>query len=194
MERKIGEKFECKGISCIVRENAVEVHGWMPRGRGDCNSRCVFWNGRNCEGLLSITGDCQTMWREDKKTVFFEDAALARSPLGAAAANSDTILIDASKILHLHLKAIWYDMIRRGEKKEEYREDTEYWRKRLDGKDYSHILFYYGYTKTRMLVPILYRSKGIGTNAWGAPSDERVYIFGLGEIIDENRWKILRDV
>lgn len=88
MERKIGETFTCREYSCVVRENDVEVNGWLPRGRVDCNSRCVFWNGRNCEGLLSITGDCQAVWREDKRNVFFEDAALARSPLGAAAAKS----------------------------------------------------------------------------------------------------------
>lgn len=92
MERKIGEQFTCREYSCIVRENDVEVNGWLPRGRLDCNSRCVFWNGRNCEGLLSITGDCQSVWREDKRNVFFEDADLARSPLGAAAANSEKIV------------------------------------------------------------------------------------------------------
>lgn len=79
MERKIGEKFECRGISCVVRENDVEVPGWMPRGRVDCNSRCAFWNGQHCTGLLSITGDCQNVWREDNRNVFFEDAVFARS-------------------------------------------------------------------------------------------------------------------
>lgn len=35
------------------------------------------------------------------------------------------------KMLHLPLKAQWYDMQERGEKPEEYREYTEYWHKRL---------------------------------------------------------------
>lgn len=35
------------------------------------------------------------------------------------------------KTLTLSLKKKWYDMIASGEKKEEYREITEYWNKRL---------------------------------------------------------------
>lgn len=34
-------------------------------------------------------------------------------------------------ILRLVLKGKWYDMIATGEKKEEYRADTQYWHKRL---------------------------------------------------------------
>jgi len=34
-------------------------------------------------------------------------------------------------ILDLPLKAIWYDMIESGEKKEEYREHNSYWAKRF---------------------------------------------------------------
>ena len=35
------------------------------------------------------------------------------------------------KILHLPLKAKWYEMQERGEKTEEYREITPYWYQRL---------------------------------------------------------------
>lgn len=35
------------------------------------------------------------------------------------------------RILHLHLKAQWYDMIERGEKREEYRARSAYWIARL---------------------------------------------------------------
>lgn len=35
------------------------------------------------------------------------------------------------KTLHLVLKSKWYDMIKRGEKKEEYREIKQYWANRL---------------------------------------------------------------
>ena len=37
------------------------------------------------------------------------------------------------KILHLVLKKKWYEMQESGEKTEEYRELTEYWRERLAG-------------------------------------------------------------
>lgn len=35
-------------------------------------------------------------------------------------------------MLTLPIKRKWFDMICRGEKREEYREVTEYWRKRID--------------------------------------------------------------
>ena len=44
------------------------------------------------------------------------------------------------KILHLPLKAKWYDMQESGEKTEEYRQLTEYWRKRLIDEDTLLIL------------------------------------------------------
>ena len=40
------------------------------------------------------------------------------------------------KILDLHLKAKWYDMIESGEKTEEYREIKPYWLKRLLRSDW----------------------------------------------------------
>ena len=36
-----------------------------------------------------------------------------------------------NKTLHLVLKRKWWDMIARGEKKEEYREVCEYWETRI---------------------------------------------------------------
>ena len=45
-----------------------------------------------------------------------------------------------SKTLHLVLKAKWYDMIERGEKREEYREIKPYWEKRL--LDYASLKKY----------------------------------------------------
>lgn len=53
------------------------------------------------------------------------------------------------KILHLALKKRWFDLIRVGRKKNEYRELKDYWTKRLVGKDYTHILFTNGYGKNR---------------------------------------------
>lgn len=42
------------------------------------------------------------------------------------------------KILHLTLKKKWFDMISSGEKKDEYREDKLYWKKRLVREGYWH--------------------------------------------------------
>lgn len=72
------------------------------------------------------------------------------------------------KILHLNLKAKWYDMIESGVKKEEYREIKPFWKKRLKEtvqfvdedtgniidvekfKDYDVVKFIYDYTKHSM--------------------------------------------
>lgn len=49
--------------------------------------------------------------------------------------------------LFLILTGKWFDMIASGEKKEEYREITPYWEKRLFGKMYDDVLFQHGYSK-----------------------------------------------
>ena len=64
------------------------------------------------------------------------------------------------KTLHLNLKRKWFDMIKSGEKKEEYRTQSNYWTTRLidhvtypNGnptavwKDYKTITFSNGYAK-----------------------------------------------
>ncbi len=51
------------------------------------------------------------------------------------------------KILHLTLKKKWFDLIKSGEKKVEYREKKPYWEKRIEGKLFDSILFRNGYSK-----------------------------------------------
>jgi len=89
------------------------------------------------------------------------------------------------KILHLTLKKKWFDMIRSGIKKEEYREIKPYWRKRLLHSKFDAIHFRNGYGRAVPSFTIeltgLYRSLGIVK--WGAPEGEEVFILRLGEII-----------
>ena len=97
------------------------------------------------------------------------------------------------KILHLPLKAKWYEMQERGEKTEEYREITPYWCKRFLGlkepkfyhrerygqvnvKGYTHVLFRYGYTKRCFINRIDSITIGRGNPEWGAPTDRDVFI------------------
>ncbi len=85
------------------------------------------------------------------------------------------------RILHLPVKAKWYLMQESGIKDEEYRENNEYWRKRLldkDGKpkDYTHILLRYGYTKRCFTRRIDRITLGMGNPEWGAPTDRKVFI------------------
>ena len=91
------------------------------------------------------------------------------------------------KTLHLVLKAKWYDMIDRGEKKEEYREVKPYWEKRLiedsckSYVNYDHVCFHRGYTSTAMTFAVKSIGIGRGNPEWGAPSDKSVFIIKLGE-------------
>ena len=102
-----------------------------------------------------------------------------------------------NKALHLVLKGKWYDMIDRGEKKEEYREVKKYWMKRLiedvaedeEGYtcchvfyvDYDCVCFHRGYTSTTMTFAVESIEMGRGKPEWGAPTDIPVFIIKLGE-------------
>lgn len=52
-----------------------------------------------------------------------------------------------SNDLTLPLKAIYFDAIRDGIKTREFRLDTPYWRKRLEGRTYRHVVLTRGYPK-----------------------------------------------
>lgn len=87
------------------------------------------------------------------------------------------------KILVLHQKAKWYEMIERGEKLEKYRDDKEYWRKRLDGKKYDFVKFAYGYTKRTMMYEVKSIDKSIGRIEWGAEANKIYYRIRIGNRI-----------
>lgn len=95
------------------------------------------------------------------------------------------------KILDLPLKKMWYEMIESGEKREEYRECKDYWRKRLIDLDtlrlkpYTHVRFRYGYTRRTMLFEITSITVGMGLPEWGAPTYRVVFIIKLGKRVEE---------
>lgn len=49
--------------------------------------------------------------------------------------------------LHLNLKAEYFDQIKSGEKDEEFRVCTLFWKRRLEGRDYDGIVIKRGYPK-----------------------------------------------
>lgn len=55
-------------------------------------------------------------------------------------------MIDLPPLI-LPLKREYFDQIKRGEKPEEYRLDTPYWRKRLEHRHYGRIILTLGYPK-----------------------------------------------
>jgi hypothetical protein len=73
-------------------------------------------------------------------------------------------------------------MIESGEKKEEYRNVTEYWGKRLINHQYDYVCFHKGYTNITMTFEIL----GVECNysnktEWGAEHGIRYFIIKLGK-------------
>ncbi len=83
------------------------------------------------------------------------------------------------KALHLTLHRKWFDSIASGEKREEYRDQTPYWKKRIEGHRYSEIHFRNGYRKEAPFMRIEF-------NGWrktvleGRP----VYALALGSVIE----------
>lgn len=112
------------------------------------------------------------------------------------------------RAIHLPLKAEWYDMIERGEKKEEYRLLSLHWLKRMcfnwesgdryvDCKQrtlcheclkneylafpFDAVVFRYGYTKRVMVWSIDEICIGQGRTEWGAPENKETFVIKLKE-------------
>lgn len=92
--------------------------------------------------------------------------------------------------LKLVLKRKWFDMIDSGEKLEEYRAKTDYWRKRIEPfmdllrQGIScNVTFYEGYSKDRRRITLLIRdiTEGTGKTKWGAVPGEEYYVIKLGD-------------
>lgn len=83
--------------------------------------------------------------------------------------------------LYLVLKNPWFDMIKSGEKKEEYRELTDFWKTRLEGKEFDTLEFVHGYPKKEDMSKRLFFKNpkirvGEGKPEWGAESGKQYYI------------------
>jgi len=92
--------------------------------------------------------------------------------------------------LHLTLKKKWFDMIASGEKKEEYREVTDYWHSRLaDGMDFllfDRVRFVNGYGRNRPTIEAecVFVSQGEGKPEWGAEPGKDYFVIELGKILE----------
>lgn len=84
------------------------------------------------------------------------------------------------KALKLTLFKRYFDAILRSEKTEEYRSQTNFWRKKLIGRNYGEIHFTngYGYHRPFMRVECL----GIGE---GEFEGRKVFVIKLGKILEK---------
>ncbi|MDY0292554.1 MAG: hypothetical protein RBR02_09500 [Desulfuromonadaceae bacterium] len=87
-------------------------------------------------------------------------------------------------MLTLPIKKKWFDMIASGEKKEEYREKTDYWAVRLhnQGPEFA-VRFRNGYSlNSPSLDAICSYRIGKGKEEWGAEKDKNYYVLIIHEI------------
>ena len=96
------------------------------------------------------------------------------------------------KVLQLTLKKKWFDLIKSGVKKEEYREIKRYWETRfavmlVNKQHYDRILFKNGYSKNapKFLIELKGIRIGTGKTEWGAESGIKYFVLELGEIIND---------
>lgn len=85
--------------------------------------------------------------------------------------------------LHLVLKAKWFDMIKSGEKKEEYRNMTDYWHKRIGNRadEITSIVFHRGYTNITHEREVEKIDTGFGNPEWGDFILKKQYRIRLGK-------------
>jgi hypothetical protein len=87
-------------------------------------------------------------------------------------------------ILHLNLHREFFARIAARTKRIEYRGQTPYWRKRLDGRKYDVIQFRNGYATNAPVMVVKFRGLrryGKGRNAY--------YAVLLGKVLQIKRWR-----
>ena len=93
-------------------------------------------------------------------------------------------------MLTLPIKQEWFDMICRGEKREEYREVTEYWRKRIDSArtlDYKQFKEIFD-SKSPTATLRVHLTLGKGVQEWGAEPYKDYYILQILEVQKIENW------
>ena len=67
-----------------------------------------------------------------------------------------------SKVLHLNLFRKYFDQISEGNKTIEYRDKTDYWKRRIENREYDVIKFRNGYAKDAPTMLVEYKGYTIG--------------------------------
>jgi len=81
------------------------------------------------------------------------------------------------KILNLNLYRKYFDQIAEGTKTLEYRDRTEYWKKRIENREYDYIKFRNGYAKDAPTMLVEYK---------GYECLDKEYEIQLGKVLEVN--------
>lgn len=90
-------------------------------------------------------------------------------------------------MLTFPIKKQWFDMIKSGEKRQEYRDYTPYYLSRLGAKLQTEcmIKFRNGYSKTSpYMICHCKIHYGIGRTEWGAVSGKKYFVLDVLEIVE----------
>lgn len=91
------------------------------------------------------------------------------------------------RILKLTLKRRWFDMIASGEKREEYRQPSQWILSRLEGKDYDLVEFRNGYGPDVPWLLVEFKGWRLGPGAradWGGDPAANLVVISLGNVTE----------
>ena len=91
---------------------------------------------------------------------------------------------EGPKVLHLNLHREFFAAIAAGTKRIEYRDRTEYWQRRLEGRRYDVIQFRNGYAT---LAPVMV-VEFLGLRRYGR-AGTGCYAIRLGRVLSLKRWR-----
>ena len=86
----------------------------------------------------------------------------------------------AKRVLHLHLERDWFDDIAEGKKRHELRAYKEYWKKRLEGKEFDIVRFRNGYASDAPEMDVEF----VGVRRQG-----KNYVIRLGRVLKKKRFR-----
>lgn len=101
-------------------------------------------------------------------------------------------------MLTLPIKKEWYDLIKAGVKKEEYRDISPYYKSRfrklfkgnLSGKYIAFVLLRNGYNRKNPTMRITCTCKiGKGREEWGAEKDKEYYVLDIFSAHELSEWE-----
>ena len=95
------------------------------------------------------------------------------------------------KILNLNLYRKYFDQIAEGTKTLEYRDRTDYWKKRIENREYDIIKFRNGYAKDAPTMLVEYKGWIKATTAEKIDvcpyyTENQVYALKLGKVLEVN--------
>ncbi|MBM3848220.1 MAG: hypothetical protein FJ405_18280 [Verrucomicrobia bacterium] len=88
----------------------------------------------------------------------------------------------------MNLHRQFFDEIAAGTKTKEYREDTDYWRRRLEGRSYTEIHFRNGYATKAPFMRVEFKAvRKVG------PKRDAQFVISLGRVLELKNYRKRKD-